>query len=348
MRRRLLILLFLLLAAGLFGGAWMVKNGRIPADTLPGPLQTLFEENGASALLELQGNVEIREVRLGFEISGRITRMLVEEGDEVEPGQVLARVDPKYFEAAARQAQAALAAREAELLRLENGSRREEIQHARANAEVARVTLRNAEKEFERAQRLFGTGAVSEDEFDQARTVRDQAEAQLRAAEATRRLMEAGARDEDIAQARAMVEQARAQLDEARDRLADAALIAPSAGIIQTRVHEPGDFVGMGESVYTISIADPVWVRAYVDEEDLGRVRSGMEAEVHTDGGAVCLGRIGFISPVAEFTPKTVETQKLRTDLVYRVRVVTPDPERALRQGMPVTVILRTGETTEP
>jgi HlyD family secretion protein len=124
--------------------------------------------------------------------------------------------------------------------------------------------------------------------------------------------------------------------------LADATLVAPAAGFILTRVREPGAIVASGEAIFTLAVSSPVWVRAYVDEPDLGRVRPNMAASVTTDSapGKIYHGHVGFISPVAEFTPKTVETRELRTDLVYRLRVIVDNPDQGLRQGMPVTVTL--------
>jgi HlyD family secretion protein len=233
-----------------------------------------------------------------------------------------------------------LEARKAELLKLKNGSRPEEIEQARATTLAARVAFIKAEKEFQRAQNLLPSGAVSKEVFDNAKAARDQAEAQLKAAEATQRLVERGPRQEDIARARAMVEEAWARLAEAQRRLEDTQLRSPTAGVIQTKVREVGDFVGIGEPVYVLSITNPVWVRAYVNEVDLGKIRPGMKAMVRTDAGQSFEGQVGFISPVAEFTPKTVETKEIRTDLVYRIRVIVQDPKNELRQGMPVSVFI--------
>ncbi len=127
------------------------------------------------------------------------------------------------------------------------------------------------------------------------------------------------------------------------DNLSYTEAFAPTDGVILTRIREPGTVVKAADSVYTLSVSSPVWIRAYVDEPDLGLVYSGMPAEIYTDidGGSVYSGKVGFISPVAEFTPKTVETTKLRTDLVYRLRIYADNPDRGLVQGMPVTVKLK-------
>jgi HlyD family secretion protein len=148
-----------------------------------------------------------------------------------------------------------------------------------------------------------------------------------------------GARTEEIAAAEAAFEGASAQWDQASTQLEDTQLLAPNNGIILTRVREPGAIVAAGAPVYTVSLTDTIYVRAYVDEPHLGRVIPGAKVIVSTDSSdKQYSGQVGFVSPRAEFTPKSVETPELRTDLVYRLRIVIPDADDGLRQGMPVTI----------
>jgi HlyD family secretion protein len=184
--------------------------------------------------------------------------------------------------------------------------------------------------------------AMSREEYDRMFAALGETEARLKVAEETLRLVEAGPRYEDIDAARAQLAAEQAAVIQAERRLADSDLIAPGPGIILTRAREAGAIVAAGETVFTLTLPSPVWVRTYVSEPDLGRIRPNMPAEVRTDSAPdrPYQGRIGFISPTAEFTPKTVETRELRTDLVYRLRVVVDNPDGGLRQGMPVTVIL--------
>ncbi len=155
------------------------------------------------------------------------------------------------------------------------------------------------------------------------------------------RLAEIGPRQEDIVAARAQLRGEEASVSQAERRLADSRLIAPGGGVILTRARERGAIVAPGETVFALTLTSPVWVRTYVNEVDLGRVQPGMTARVRTDNprGKVYTGHVGFISPTAEFTPKSVETRELRTDLVYRLRIVVDNPDGGLRQGMPVTVV---------
>ena len=290
--------------------------------------------------IELQGNIEIREVRLGFEVPGRILHLYVDEGESVKEGDLLAELEPEYFQDAVRQAEGALRAKTADLLKLENGSRPEEIKVAIADLEAAQAASVNADKNFVRAKALLDGGVISQSNFDNFESIRDQANANLKAAREKLNLAQVGFRSEEIESARGAMEQAVATLEEAKRRLSDSKLTAPTNGIIQTRVHEGGDYVASGDPVFTISIMDPVWVRAYINEKELGRIMPGMDAVVKTDNGKTYSGRLGFISPTAEFTPKSVETKEIRTNLVYRVRIIVSNSSGELRQGMPVTVYI--------
>jgi HlyD family secretion protein len=166
--------------------------------------------------------------------------------------------------------------------------------------------------------------------------------AQLASAQANLDLENAGWRVEDIEAARAQVDTARANVQSAQLNLSDCQLVAPTDGYIITRTLEPGAIVAAGTNAYSMCLYSPVWIRTYIDERDLGRIYPGMKALVYTDTNPnqPYEGQIGFISPIAEFTPKTVETRELRTDLVFRLRVIIQNPDRYLRQGMPVTVRL--------
>ena len=162
----------------------------------------------------------------------------------------------------------------------------------------------------------------------------------------TLKLVQLGPRKEDIAAAKAMLKANQAALDVARKALADASLYAPDNGIIQERILEPGDMASPQRPVYTLALTDPVWVRAYVQGPDLGKLKPGMRAESSTDSfpGKNYRAWVGYISPTAEFTPKSVETTEVRSSLVYQVRIFVCNPQDELRLGMPATVIIHLGE----
>jgi len=323
MKKRILLLLVLLALAGL--AAWLMSD-------------KLRRRNDRE--LVLYGNVDIREVNLGFRVAGRVQRVLFDEGDAVTNGQVLARLDDEPYRRELAEATAQANSLRARLELLEAGNRPQEIAAQRAVVREREVSADNAERLYRRQEELFASKTVSVQE-------RDDAEANARAAEARRnsareqlKLLEAGFRAEDIAQGKANLAQAEAAVANARLRVEDTVLSAPSEGVILTRAQEPGAILQAGATVFTVSLRQPVWVRAYVTETDLGHLHPGMKVQVFSDSRPErpYAGEVGFISPRAEFTPKTVETPQLRTSLVYRLRVVVEDPDEGLRQGMPVTV----------
>lgn len=322
---RFVLLLILLATAAT--GVWYYEFRRPPTD---------------DRHLVLEGNIDVRQVMLSFKVDGRIDSLVVDEGDTITDGQVLASLDKRYFNDELRLAQARRDAQKATVARLEHGSRPEEIAQAEAQVTERKAAMENAKLLFNREKALVDRGSVSRTEFDNTKASLDEAEARLKSAQEALRLAEIGPRQEDIDAARAQLGGEEASLSQAERRLGDADLIAPGAGMILTRAQERGAIVSPGEPVFTLTLTSPVWVRTYVNERDLGRIQPGMTAQITTDSAPdkPYQGHIGFISPTAEFTPKTVETRELRTDLVYRLRVIVDNNDGMLRQGMPVTVTI--------
>jgi HlyD family secretion protein len=325
-RRRRWLVVALIVVAALGGAVWYL----------------LAQGGDEQAQLVLQGNIDVRQVNLSFKVDGRIETLAVDEGDTVKAGQVLASLDKRYFQDDLRLMQARRDNAAANLARLQHGSRPEEIAQARAQTVDREATLARARADFARAKELIRSGGISKEDYDLRQTAVQVAEAQLRSAREAQRLVEIGPRQEDIDAARAQLAEQEAALVQSERRLVDADLVAPNDGVILTRAREKGAIVRAGDTVFTLTLASPVWVRTYVNERDLGLIRPDMPASVTTDTAPnhPYAGHIGFVSPTAEFTPKTVETRELRTDLVYRLRVVVDNPDGGLRQGMPVTVSL--------
>jgi len=289
----------------------------------------------------LYGNVDIRTVQLAFRTTGRLASMVLEEGDAVQPGSVLATLDPELAEEALAVADANVAQATAQLASLRAGARPQEIAQAQAHVREAQVAFDNASSDAARQESLMRSQSTSQTALDTARAARDRAAAQLASAEEALALSEAGARAEDILAAAAALTAAQARLAQAATALDDTTLVSPSSGIILTRAREPGSMLQAGQTVYAMSVNDRVYVRAYIDEPRLGFVAPGTNVTIRTDSTArEYTGQIGFVSPQAEFTPKTVQTPELRTDLVYRLRIVVTDADDGLRQGMPVTIEL--------
>jgi HlyD family secretion protein len=226
--------------------------------------------------------------------------------------------------------------------RLHNGSRPEEIDQARATLESAKADAANCRRHYQRFSKLIETRAVSEDDLENARAALEIADAKLAANQKALDLLVLGPRKEDIAQGEAQLRANQAQLALLRQQLADAQLVAPSDAVVRTRLMEPGEMATPQKPVFSLAIIDPKWIRAYVSEPDLGKVHPGVKASIMVDSfpNRRFEGWVGFISPVAEFTPKTVQTSELRTSLVYEVRVFVTDPSDELRLGMPATVYL--------
>ena len=290
--------------------------------------------------LRLHGNVDVRQVALAFRVPGKIETIAVEEGDRVLAGDIVGTLEKADFSDQLTLVRAKVDASAAALSMLEDGSRPEDIELAEAGVAQAEAALELARTIRDRQAALAQRNITSHQAHEVAQAGFDEAAAALRQTEATLALALEGPRAGDITRAQAGLAADRAALSIAQRRVADTELRAPSDGVILTRVREQGSIVAAGEPILTLALTSPVWVRTYVNEPDLGRIAPGMAAEIRTDSGGRYLGQIGFISPVAEFTPKSVETEELRTSLVYRLRVIVEVPDNGLRQGMPVTVIL--------
>lgn len=302
--------------------------------------------------LVLFGNVDLRQVELAFNNSERISQVLVEEGDKVARGQVLARLDTSLLGPKALAAEAEVDAQKAMVQRLQNGSRPEEIAQARANVALAQADQLSANLQWKRLTALaeLTTGrAISQQDVDNAKAALDMAQARLAVAQKGLHLSIIGPRTEDIAQAEALLRYNQAQLDILRQELADAELISPCDAVVRSRLLEPGEMISPQRPVFDLSISDPKWIRTYVSEPDLGRIHPGMKASISTDSfpGRALSGWIGFISSIAEFTPKAVQTEDLRPGLVYEIRVFVKDPQDDMRLGMPATVSLELAPATQ-
>lgn len=302
-------------------------------------LERAADESTADRL-RLYGHIDVRQVDLAFEVSGRIASMPVSEGASVARGETLARLDARRATLARSMTEARVEAQRTELRKLLAGARPEEIAKRRADLEAARIEAANARRHAERAKGLAARKLVSPQDYDDARSTAEAAEARAVAVKAGLDLALAGTRAEDIDAARARLLALEAESNTAAIDLEDTTLRAPAAGIIQNRLLEPGDMASPQKPALTLTLTEPLWARVYLAEPDLGRVKSGQPAAVFSDSfpGRAYSGWVGYIAPNAEFTPKTVQTTELRTDLVYQARVFVCNPRGELRQGMPVTV----------
>ncbi len=297
------------------------------------------DRNGS---ITLSGNIEVVDAQLGFKIGGRVAQRLVSEGDKVKAGQLVAQLEDteQVQQLAARRAE--LAGAEAGLAELEAGSRPQEIASAEAAVRSAEAERDRARLDFARQQELLNREAIASREFEATQAQLKVAEARVTEAAERLKLVREGPRPETIRQARARVEQSRAAVALAETQVTNTKLWSPLTGVVLAHHIEPGEFVAPGTPIVTVADTVHTWVRAYIDETDLGRIQHGEHVAVRCDTfpGKTYDGVIGFIASEAEFTPKTVQTEKERVKLVFRIKVDVANPNDELKPGMPADVII--------
>lgn len=295
-----------------------------------------------SGALVLSGNFEVDDAQLGFKTPGRVIERAVSEGDRVKTGQLIARLDDAEQQSQLALRRAELAATEAQLAELEAGSRPQEIAAAAATVRSAEADRDRVRLDFARQEELRKKQVISDRDFESAQAQLKVAEAKAVEAAERLKLIQEGPRIETIRQARARTEQARAAVALATTQLENTRLTSPLDGVVLSHNIEPGEFVSAGTPVVTVAETAHLWVRAYVNQPDLGRVRHGQKVVIRTDSfpGRDFEGTVGFISSEAEFTPKTVQTPKERVKLVFRLKIDVANPKDELKPGMPADVVL--------
>ena len=290
----------------------------------------------------LSGTVEAREIDLSFRVGGHIDQLLTDEGYSVKQGDVVARLDTRDFQLALDQANAAAAVAKAALTTLKAGTREQEVHVAEADLEKARAELTFARSEVKRVKTLIPKQLATEQQLDSQQLREKVAEASVKQARQHLLLMQEGTRKEDIEHAEKQYDASMEAVAQAKQQLSYTDLVSPVTGMITLRLKEAGEMTAAGEPVLRIAELAKPWVRGYLTETDLGRVHLGQSVKVRVDGlqGREFNGHLSFISPVAEFTPKTVETRQLRVDLVYRVKVDVDNPDGILKIGMPADIII--------
>jgi HlyD family secretion protein len=306
---------------------------------IAGFLYYLFAREKAEerAFIKVSGNIEATEVDVGFKISGRIVSRFFEEGDWVDQGKVLAKLDDEDLRNRLDAARATLMSAQARLNKLLAGSRPEEIRQAEAALNQAKFDLENKETQYERMRFLYEKRVIPKETVDNAEAVFNIAKASFEKAKENYLLVKEGPRREDIEDARAQVEQARASVKLNETQLSYTTLYAPISGVVLVKSGEIGEVVNPGTSILTLADIENVWLKAYISETDLSKVKWGQEVMVTTDlrPKKEYKGKISFISSQAEFTPKQIQTEKERVTLVYRIKVDIPNPDRELKPGMP-------------
>ncbi len=300
-------------------------------------LSTACRRSSHGTAVEVSGTLEAYPVEASFRSAGRVLERRVDEGMAVKTGQILAVLDARDLEQAVAARGADAAAAKAALAAGLAGSRPEEVEASRSILATAEADLRRAEPDFQRIQMLHKEGVLSQRDLEASRAAFEAARSRVGEARKRFELVQKGPRAEDLAQLKARAESASHAAILAQTQLGYATLTSTVDGLVLSRNVEPGEFVSPGTPVVTVADLRRVYVRAYVEETDLGRIKQGQRVEVRTDTwpGKVYEGRVVFLSDQAEFTPKTVQTKKERTRLVYRVKVEVPNPSLELKPGMP-------------
>lgn len=293
--------------------------------------------NNKESKVFVSGNIEAIEVDLSFRISGQIKTLNVDEGDRVARGQVIATLDTDTLEALRGVAKAEIAAARATLDELEEGTREEEIARSRALMKAAESKLKNAEDEYQRYKSLREEGAISQSLFENKLTTYTVALEEFNNASQHLRELVKGPREQEIRAARARLERATWELNKIELDIEHSVLTTPVSGVVLVKANELGEVVLPGATVATIAEIDEVWLKGYISEEDLGKVKHGQEAEITIDTfpGRTYPGVVTFISSRAEFTPKNVQTKEERVKQVYRVKITIPNRDHDLKIGMP-------------
>lgn len=298
-------------------------------------------------IIRVSGNIEVTSVEVSFKIPGRVTERPVDEGELVATGEIVAKLDPADLlqEAASRRAEAQAA--RAQVTELETGFRKEEIAQAEAALRRVEAEAERLRTDFGRQKNLFRKEVISARDFDVSRAAYESSRASVREARERLKLLRNGPRKETIEQARARLRSAEALRALAETRLGYATLVSPVSGLVLSKNIEPGEQVAVGTPVITIGKLDEVWLRAYINETDLGKVQVGQQAAITTDSfpGKKYPGTITFISPEAEFTPKSVQTEKERVKLVYRIKITIPNQSQELKPGMPADAEIKVSKS---
>jgi membrane fusion protein YbhG len=323
MKRRIAILIFI--AAAAVGAYFFSIRPRLTADAAP------------SNVLKVSGNIEAHESIVGFKVSGRIVDLPIEEGQWVEPGTLIAKLDTADYRQQLAMDRAAVRVQRDQLKLALAGTRSQELEVARQTLADAKANLAQKELDYNRAEALYREQVGSQVARDQAETDLKRAQTTVRSAQQQYDQAIEGTRKEQLAVDRAELVQARQKMHLSRIYLDYTVLRAPQAGVILVRNAELGEVVAPNTPIITLGDLDHVWLRAYVNETDIGRIHWGQAVEVHTDSypGKTYHGHISFISSSAEFTPKSVQTFEERVTLVYRIKIDLDNPSHELKPGMP-------------
>ena len=287
--------------------------------------------------IEASGTLEAVEVRVSAKVPGQVDQLYVDEGSQVKTGDTLAILDHSTQDIQLRQLQAGVSLADAQYQLLVNGARSEDIQQASDALKQLESSAKVAADDYNRMKDLFASKSISKKQFDDAESRYTITKAQLNSAKENLKKMQRFARPEDLEAAKARLDQAKANADLLRKQITDASIVAPVTGTVTNKPVEVGELVGVGTTVVTISQLETLNLMIYVSDNELGKVKLGGSADIVIDTypDKTFTGRVVYISPIAEFTPKNVQTKEDRTKLVFGVKLEVDNKEGILKAGMP-------------
>ncbi len=300
-------------------------------------------------ILALSGNIEVTDVTVSFQVAGRIVTVLADEGELVRQGDTIAILDDAELRRQVAVQEADVEALGAQLKELEAGSLPQEVAASQAILQAAVADEKRAADDLVRLRSLVDQNVIARRDYDAGQAAAEMARARVREARERLSLVRQGPRAERLELARARLHQAMEAVALSRTRLAYTVVRAPISGVVLSRSAEPGEYAAPGATILAIGDLEQVWLRAYVDETDLGRIRVGQRARVRSDTfrDREYEGTLSFISPEAEFTPRTVQTEKERVKLVYRIKIAIANPRMELKPGMPAEASIVLDDRTD-
>ncbi len=301
---------------------------------------------GTPNLIESTGTIEATEVDVRSETSGKTLALHFDEGDWVKKGDIIAEIDHEKLDIELAQAKAKLAEAKAQLTLLIKGLRDKEVERAHETFLESKVLLKDSKREYKRIQVLYDEGVVDLGSRDKTEAAYESAQKRYEIARKNYEIAVEGSRKEEIQAGEAVKEGAEAQVKLIERKIEDATVIIPIDGVISERYVELGEFVSVGSLIATIIDLKHPWVMTYVSERNLGKVKLGQEGKVMVDSfpDKEFTGKVTYISPEAEFTPKNIQTKEERVKLVFGVKIEVDNLNQELKPGMPADAMIEVGE----
>jgi HlyD family secretion protein len=287
--------------------------------------------------IEASGNIEATNIIVSSHVSGKVIQILKDEGDNVNKGDTVLIIDTETYQLKLDEAVAAKELAQAQFNLVKKGAREEDIKQAEENFKQTQVSFDLAEQDKQRMENLYKSKSITKKQFDDALANYEIAQAKLISAKENLQKVKNLSRPEEIKQSEANLNRAIANVNLLKKSLNDCFVTSPSSGFVTKKFIEQGETAGMMSSLFQIADLSSVELVIYVSETELGMVKLGQKANINVDTypDKSFEGKVIYISPEAEFTPKNIQTQEERTKLVYAVKIKADNPDFELKDGMP-------------